>query len=434
MKIDARTAKSLLPGQRLIVDGCPGLRLVATRTHRTWTYRYKSPVDGRMRQVALGHWPAMSLAAAASEWERLRGEREAGVDPALVKRTARAQRQAKQQARADVYTVEHLVSDYLQGHIRQRRKAKGAAEIARLFSRHLGTIALQPASALPRAAAFELLEKLASTPVQANMLRRELAAAWDYAADAGRLPDSAVNWWRLVMRTRLRSKGTLTKQGHQDRAARVLSEAEIGELINWLPNFSPLIADILTMYLWTGTRGAEIVAMQATEITQENDGWWWTIPKMKTKNARHKNATAQRVPLTGRALDVVQRRMRTAPPSGWLFPASTKDGRITHSDQKVVGVAVWFHMPGCQLRPQEQRPRLPVVGWTPHILRRTVRTLLASMGCPADVAESVLGHMRPGVEGIYNLHSYDAERRHWLQRLSDRLKQAAKKRNKTRTN
>ncbi len=43
-------------------------------------------------------------------------------------------------------------------------------------------------------------------------------------------------------------------------------------------------------------------------------------------------------------------------------------------------------------------------------LRRSARTLLAAMGCPGDVAESVLGHMIPGVAGVYNRHQYDAER------------------------
>ena len=32
------------------------------------------------------------------------------------------------------------------------------------------------------------------------------------------------------------------------------------------------------------------------------------------------------------------------------------------------------------------------------------------MGCPGDVAESVLGHMIPGVAGVYNRHQYDEQR------------------------
>ena len=52
--------------------------------------------------------------------------------------------------------------------------------------------------------------------------------------------------------------------------------------------------------------------------------------------------------------------------------------------------------------------------------------LLAAMGCPGDVAESVLGHMIPGVTGAYNRHQYDAERVEWLRRLSERLEDLAR--------
>ncbi|MNY51673.1 hypothetical protein D3C86_1872840 [compost metagenome] len=50
------------------------------------------------------------------------------------------------------------------------------------------------------------------------------------------------------------------------------------------------------------------------------------------------------------------------------------------------------------------------------------------MGCPKEVAEAILGHLQPGIEGIYNLYAYDQERRVWLKKLSDRLEVLARKR------
>lgn len=78
MQFDARVTKALQPGHHIIYDGYPGLRLSATTSSRTWTYRYKIPVDGRMRQVKLGRWPVMALPAAIVAWEALRTQREAG--------------------------------------------------------------------------------------------------------------------------------------------------------------------------------------------------------------------------------------------------------------------------------------------------------------------------------------------------------------------
>lgn len=59
--------------------------------------------------------------------------------------------------------------------------------------------------------------------------------------------------------------------------------------------------------------------------------------------------------------------------------------------------------------------------WTPHDLRRSVRTGLARMGCPSEVGEAILGHARAGIEGTYDLHSYEPECRLWLQKWCDHL-------------
>lgn len=85
------------------------------------------------------------------------------------------------------------------------------------------------------------------------------------------------------------------------------------------------------------------------------------------------------------------------------------------------------HSPVHTLRHQRGAGYLfpPASGPAPHDLRRTVRTQFAAMGCPSDVAEAVLGHMQPGIEGVYNVHRYDAERRLWLGRLSDAWEAAA---------
>lgn len=421
MRFDARTAKQLSPGAHLKIDGCPGLRLEATASRRSWIYRYKSPVDGRMRQIKIGEWPALSIAAAAVEWERLKQARNAGNDPALAKRQANDSVGVMVQ-QGDSPTVRDICLAYLTGHVERNRQSKGAAEVARMFRTMLGDIADLPAVEVTRERAFSKIDSYRHVPVQASRLRLELGAAWDYALDAGRLPESASNWWRQIMRGRLRSNGRRIQGQPMGTAKRFLTDAEVGALITWLPNFSRNVEDALTLYLWTGTRGAEICAMEGTEITEERDGLlWWTIPKVKTKSARHEKATDLRVPLVGRADAIVRRRLERYG-KGWLFPAE----RGGHMQQKVFGQAVHCHMPYSVTRPEQERPRLPVTHWAPHDLRRTARTILAALGCPYEIGEAILGHMLPGVGGIYNRHSYDAERRHWLTKLDEKLEAATR--------
>ena len=59
--------------------------------------------------------------------------------------------------------------------------------------------------------------------------------------------------------------------------------------------------------------------------------------------------------------------------------------------------------------------------FTIHDLRRTCRSLLASIRIPSHVAERCLNHKLKGVEGIYNRHDYLDERREALEKLADIL-------------
>lgn len=427
---DARTMKALTPGQHLTSPDFPGLRLDAYTDLRTWTYRYRSRVDGKLRQTKLGTWPAVSIHSAIAKWEELRKARDLGEDPALTAKQHRLKKrqeaeEAKTKFFAAKYTVADVAAEYLAEHVIPNRAKKGATEVARMFTSMLGDTGLIPAQELTRTNAFDLIKgNLRDRPVVAGYLRSELGAAWDHSIDAGRLPDTSPNWWRLILRGKIKSKGKKIGGENIGTTKRVLKAEEAGELIRWLPNFTRLIEDALTLYLWTGCRGAEILTAEGREINREADGiFWWVIPKAKTKNARHEDATDLRVPLFGRAEAVMLRRKELFA-DGYLFPARTK-GLPVPVEQKTIQSTVWMHQPYSNTRPDDFRHRLTVTHWAPHDLRRTARTFLASLGCPSDAAEKIIGHMLPGMERLYNLHSFDKERVEWLGRLSDYLERLA---------
>lgn len=155
--------------------------------------------------------------------------------------------------------------------------------------------------------------------------------------------------------------------------------------------------------------------MKVHEITREKDGWWWIIPRSKTKNAWRDGSTDLCVPLGSRALTIVQRRIQ-AVQKGYLFASNGASG---HVEQKTVNAMVWARQPYSMSKPEYERTRLPVTHWSVHDLRRTGRTQLTALGCYPDVAEAVIGHMPSGISGVYNLHRYDRERREWLSKLSE---------------
>jgi integrase len=423
---DARTIKLLATGDYLTATDYPGLRIEAKASRKTWIYRYRSPVDNRLRQVKIGVWPEKSIPSAIAAWEELRKARDAGEDAAEQKRAGVQQRKAEEAKRRESgeYTVRDLCDDYLAGHIKTARKKKGADEVERIFNTMLGGFGSVPAATVTRTQAFDLIKEFSDIPVQAANLRAELGAAWDYALDAGRLPDTVPNWWRLILRGKIKSKGKKICGVNVGTAKRFLSDDEAGELIRWLPNMTALVEDVLTIYLWTGARGAEIVHMEGREIKEEGGIYWWTQAKEKTKNARHERAADLRLPVYGRALTAILRRKALYGES-YLFPAKLFDGRSEPVKQKSIQAIVYYHQPYSQTRPELNRLRFPVSHWAPHDLRRTARTMLAALGCPSDVGETILGHMLPGMEGIYNRHAFDPEKVIWLKKLSAHLEQLA---------
>ena len=425
MFFDARAAKLLKSGEHLAVDGCPGLRLLASATRRTWTYRYRAPGDNKLKQLALGHWPAMPVQAAAAEWDKLRGQRAAGTDPGQARRDAKQDaRPAAPGGRTDPeqYTVQQIVDEYITAHLDRQRKPAGAKAARKLLQRFLSespALAARPGVTVNRADAFDELERRKDLPTMAAKLRSLLGGAWDYALDGGRLPPTAANWWRVVLKGRLKSKGKIMGGKHIGKTRTTLPAPQIGQLLAWLDNLPITPREGIEMYLWTCVRGVEIFSMRAEHIGKEADGTWWTVPKELTKNARYEDAVDLRVPLVGRALEIVERRLKVVGASGYLWLDDSGDKYEQHR----LSTYIYDLQP---YSPKSQRRQgaglvLPVTGWTPHNLRRSSRTLLAGLGCSNEIGEAILGHLPAEIVGTYNAYSYDKERRLWLGKLSQRL-------------
>ena len=62
-----------------------------------------------------------------------------------------------------------------------------------------------------------------------------------------------------------------------------------------------------------------------------------------------------------------------------------------------------------------------VTGWTLHDLRRTARSLLSRAGIASDIAEICLGHVLPGVRGVYDRHEYHEEKKRVFEALATQI-------------
>jgi integrase len=155
---------------------------------------------------------------------------------------------------------------------------------------------------------------------------------------------------------------------------------------------------IVRVLLLTAQRKNEIGLMRAEEI----DGDTLVIPA-----ARYKTGIPNAVPLTKEARQWIGDRK-----AGFIF-SSTGGKKPFNGYSKAKG-----QLDAVIAKQRKVAKLKPMPEWRLHDLRRTARSLMSRAGVSSDIAEMVLGHNLSGVRGVYDRHSYAAEKRDALERLA----------------
>lgn len=404
-----KSIESLKPGDKPLVDVGEnrGLRVICGKGGtKTFIYRYKSPISGKLAQIKLGNVPELSLAEARLKLQEYKSIRRQGRCPAAELKGEK--QEAKSMLSTKNFTVQDLIELYLTQYIEDRvvngkkipgaRKKKGQDEVRRmLYGDVVRVLAKTPAVDVKRKDVVNLVMEIVDrgANVQAGNILRELSSAYEFAIGLEKFDDEFANPAFLAKASLRQAKVKLTSQ----RGRRVLSEQELFKFLEWLPGcvFTPTQKNILRFTLWTGCRTGEIVKAEWKDI--ELDGGTWHLKETKTNVERY-------VQLPTQAIEFLkQLKMVTGK---YPFP-SQKTGKPIK--QKTITEQAW-HL-------RKTNRMVDIDHWTPHDLRRTVRTGLSRLGCPNEVAEAILGHARSGIEGTYNLHSYEKECKEWLQKWAD---------------
>jgi integrase len=169
---------------------------------------------------------------------------------------------------------------------------------------------------------------------------------------------------------------------------RVLSTDEIASLWQHLDDKPTDM--LLKLMLVTAQRKGELVNAKWADI-QDN---WWIIPDTK-------NGKSHRVPLSPLALKLLSQLPRHSP---YLFPGQDEN-------KPLAAITVNSAMRHIHIIPH----------FTPHDLRRTAASHMASIGIPRLTIGKILNHSDRGVTAIYDRHSYDAEKREALELWARKL-------------
>jgi integrase len=156
--------------------------------------------------------------------------------------------------------------------------------------------------------------------------------------------------------------------------------------------------------LATAVRSGELCLAEWSEFKLEEG--LWTVPAGRIKT-RSSNNSAFTVPLSPPVIGWLKELRGNAAGSRYVLPARGDRRREAIGGdlpqaENTLSAAIDRYL---QARPGVVRE------FSPHDLRSTARSHLRAMGVERDIAERVLNHMLPGMEGIYDKGDYLKERR-----------------------
>ena len=415
--LSSRSIETMKPGDKIKSDTGEhsGLRLkCGAAGTKTFFYRYKSPLTGKLVQIKIGNYPIVKLAEARTILRELKVVRKSGRCPATEKKEEElslkqetAEVEAKQQ---HSFTITDMIELYLTQRIEDRivdgkripgaRKPKGQDEVRRtLYGDAIPALGNKQAADVTRKEITVMVNNIVGrgSNVQAGNVLRELCSSYDFAIGLDKFSDSFANPALLAKSALRQARVRLTSQ----RGKRYLRDDELKKFLKWLPGsvFTPTQKNILRFTLWTGCRTGEICDAEWKDINLENGTWHLRATKTEVERT---------VQLPDQAIAFLEQLKLTT--GEYPFP-SQKTGKPIQ--QKSLTEQAW-HL-------RQSNRMLDIEHWTPHDLRRTVRSGLSRLKCPSEVGEAVLGHSRKGIEGTYDLHAYEDECREWLQKWADHL-------------
>ncbi|EAU1916888.1 site-specific integrase [Salmonella enterica] len=242
-----------------------------------------------------------------------------------------------------------------------------------------------------------------------NKVRTDLHAAFNFGLFADNDPTNINKQSKYGLT--VNPVSSIPKQaGAETVGERFLSWDELGELINTLnvpdsmcsinPNFARLI--LLCIYTG-GQRPWELMTNLRKNVDEK--GKSLTIPPEISKTGN-----VHVVPLSDKALEIINIQKNLYGKTGFLFPAKTKEGHLLSAELSK------------QVRKFCDKNMFPP--FTPRDIRRTFKTLAGDMGIPLELRDILQNHRRPGVSSkVYDRYYYLREKREIIEQWTNRLKQ-----------
>lgn len=360
----------------------------------SWVLRYR--YAGRRKEVTLGNYPDLSLAAARKIAREQRVSIDQGGDPAATKQ------EEKSRAR-DAWLMRDLAKDYA-----EKRLVEGEFAKNTLTYRHLDIDQV----ILPRLGAREVRKITASDIV--DMLKncgRSWLICKRILTCTSQLLDHACGLQIIASNpcTGIKLQALFGKRPAVKKRV-MLTEAELRWLLPRIDVIGEENALSLLILLATCVRTNELIKAEKIHLDFVNDTWWIPDQSVKTR-------TGFLVPLVPEVKAWFERLIELSGDSKWLLP--TRDGRRNkrnpgdnHVGNTTLLAAIHRAFDGGKMEIQQ---------FTPHDTRSTAKGHMRNLGVSREISEIALNHKLQGMEGIYDVRQDIPERRDALHKWANFL-------------
>ena len=354
-----------------------------------WILRYR--VGGiRRKEVTLGNYPDLSLAAARKIARERRVDVDQGKDPAAQKKVEKMRTQM-------AWTVRQLVDDYKAKKLTTPPFAEGTVyyrkwDLDKIIKPKLGSMEVRNVTPA------DIVHIIESSKRSWTICKRLLTSVKLLFAHAcgKRLID--VNPCVGIDLT------SLMGARPPIRRRVMLTEDELRVLLKDINDIGLENGLAFRILLATCVRSIELAKARWEHMDFERSTWWVPDESVKTR-------TGFLVPITPTVSGWFQELRALAGDSPWVLPARRTRRRQRLGDTHVGKTTLW-----AAITRAFDRGQIDVRRFTPHDTRSTAKGHMRNMGIPNEITEIALNHSLKGMEAVYDVRDEIPERRVALER------------------
>ncbi|MBX3605811.1 MAG: tyrosine-type recombinase/integrase [Piscinibacter sp.] len=382
---DVRIRHWISKGEPVAKSDGHGLTFTLSRAGTAaWVLRFRN-AGGRRKELTLGNYPDLTLAAARKLARERRVDIDKGRDPAAEKKIEKMRsRQA--------WTVRKLAEDYKTKKLTTPPLAEGTvyyrrSDIDKVIVPKLGSLEAR------QVAPMDIVHVLEASKRSWTVSKRILTSAKQLFGHAcGKRLININPCAGIELPALMGARPPIRKR-------LMLTEDELRALLKDVDHIGLSNALALRVLLATCVRSIELTKARWEHVDLESGTWWVPDESVKTR-------VGFLVPLTPTVVRWFRQLRELSEGSAWVLPARTSRRVRHHGDTHVGKTTLW-----AAITRAFERGKVEIRRFTPHDTRSTAKGHMRNMGIANEITELALNHKLKGMEAVYDVREEIPERR-----------------------